>query len=124
MKPNLFELESTFGVTFSNPEEIISFCRKNFLSQKIICVSMGKDGAVLVTRDNAFFRAALDVPAKGLAGAGDAMVAGLVYALAKNLQEEEFLPTAMATAAASVILEGTQMCTHEGFLEMFKLIES
>jgi fructose-1-phosphate kinase PfkB-like protein len=48
----------------------------------------------------------------------------LVYALAKNLHEDEFLPTAMATAAASVILEGTQMCTHEGFLNMLEIFHA
>jgi len=124
LKPNLYEIESTFGVICSNSAEIVSFCReKLFVGKvKVICVSMGKDGAVLVTRDNAFFCPALNVQAKGLAGAGDAMVAGLVYAIVKNLSEEEFLPTAMATAAASVILEGTQMCTLEGFTNMLKIM--
>jgi fructose-1-phosphate kinase PfkB-like protein len=50
------------------------------------------------------------------------MVAGMVFAIANELPPQEFLPTAMATAAASVILEGTQMCSAEGFFEMKKLV--
>ncbi|MCL2224390.1 MAG: 1-phosphofructokinase family hexose kinase [Defluviitaleaceae bacterium] len=124
LKPNLFELESTFGVVCKTPQEIASFCRENLLrgNVQIVCCSMGENGAVLVTPQNAFFCPALNVQAKGLAGAGDAMVAGLVYAIAKNLPQEQFLPTAMATAAASVILDGTQMCTAQGFSDMLGIM--
>lgn len=140
LKPNLYELESTFGsltlvsmTRVSTREEnenrndtakIADFCRKeifskkNFFSPKIICVSMGENGAVLVTPKTAFFCPALDVEAKGVPGAGDAMVAGMAYALAGGLPENEFLPAAMAAAAASVVLDGTQMCTRGGFEKM------
>jgi 1-phosphofructokinase len=120
LKPNLFELESTFDVKLKTPREISDFCR-NIIEKfgvKIICVSMGAEGAVLVTPQNAFYCPALKLPAKGVAGAGDAMVAGLVHAVIQNLPEEEFLSAAMAAAAASVVLEGTQMCTLEGFNAM------
>ena len=119
IKPNLFELESTFGVKLKETTEIVSFRREKIASHvKIICVSMGAEGAVLVTPKNSFFCPALKIQAKGVAGAGDAMVAGLVHALIHNLPEEEFLPVAMSAAAASVVLDGTQMCTLEGFNEM------
>lgn len=129
IKPNLYELESTFGpVAAFGPGElraapqIAGFCKAHPALQgvKNICVSMGKHGAVLVTRENTYISPALDVPARGVAGAGDAMVAGLVYALAKNLPEADYLPTAMAAAAATVISEGTQMCTREDFEAMHK----
>lgn len=138
LKPNLFELESTFGQKFSfvafpaeregelvpSPLEIADFCRERFLPQRVnsVCVSMGEHGAVHVSANGAFFCPALRVPVRGLAGAGDAMVAGLVYALTKNLPQEITLQTAMATAAASVTLEGTQMCTAENFFEMQKIM--
>lgn len=122
IKPNRFELESTFGVKLPAPKDIADFCRSNIISHvvKIICVSLGADGAVIVTRAQARYCPALNVQPKGVAGAGDAMVAGMVYALASGLPEEEFLPNAMAAAAASVILEGTQMCTFQSFTEMLK----
>ena len=123
IKPNLFELTSTFGVKLKLPEEIANFCVKKILPYgvKIVCVSMGASGAVLVTPTGTFHSPALKVQARGVAGAGDAMVAGLAFALAENFPQEKLLPAAMAAAAASVMLEGTQMCTRGDFENMMNL---
>ncbi|MCL2386534.1 MAG: hexose kinase [Defluviitaleaceae bacterium] len=128
IKPNLFELTGAFGVSqrerlsAENPIEIAKFCREEIFSHsrrrgnlEIVCVSMGANGAVFATPENAFYCPALDVIAKGVAGAGDSMVAGMVYAYAKNFPRTKFLPCAMAAAAASITLDGTEMCTLEGF---------
>jgi len=116
IKPNLFELESAFGVVL-NSDEIADFCKKNIIAKgvQMVCVSMGADGAILVTREKIFSSPAISVSPKGVAGAGDAMIAGLIYANAKNFSQEKFLPSAIAAASASVILEGTQMCSREDF---------
>jgi len=141
VKPNLFELESTFGVKFSSPvqpKEIIDFCRASHVARpspsasatsngrrvalataQNICVSMGAGGAVLITGEDAYYSPALSVQAKGVAGAGDAMVAGLVFALAMGSPVEDYLPAAMAAAAASVMRDGTLMCTREEFDRFF-----
>jgi len=143
IKPNLFELETAFGVKLSGADEIAAFCREKLLAPsrnenlEIVCVSMGAEGAVLATRSGSFFCPALPVQAKGLAGAGDAMVAGCarrtaitggasanVGVLSKpdGLSGMEILSDAMAAAAASVILEGTQMCTAQGFRKMLEIM--
>jgi 1-phosphofructokinase len=100
-----------------NKKKIVQICREEIISRgvEIACVSLGAEGAILVSRANECFYPALDVVAKGVAGAGDAMVAGLVYAVYHGLPEEEFLACAMAAATASVILDGTEMCSLEGF---------
>ncbi|MCL1844350.1 MAG: 1-phosphofructokinase family hexose kinase, partial [Defluviitaleaceae bacterium] len=110
VKPNLFELEALGGKTFSkvSPQNL----------PKLVCISMGADGAVMVTQGGETFAPALDVEVRGVAGAGDAMVAGMVYALATGAPQEDFLRYAVAAAAASVALDGTQMCTREGFDKM------
>lgn len=121
IKPNLYELESTFGVRLPTPRDIAGFCRKKFFNQLEVqclwsaCVSMGAEGAVLITPTCSYYCPALDVPAKGIHGAGDAMVAGLIYAQITAQPEENLLPYAVAAAAASVMQEGTQMCTKEDF---------
>ncbi|MCL2197330.1 MAG: hexose kinase [Defluviitaleaceae bacterium] len=118
IKPNLFELESTFGGTG------VEFVRDKILSHgvKIACVSKGAEGAFLVTDAGEYSAPAPDIPVRGVAGAGDSMVAGLVYALYHGLPEQEYLSAAMAAASASVILEGTEMCTREGFMAMLEKI--
>lgn len=111
IKPNLYELESTFGVSLKTPAEIVNFCRTNLRSIKITAVSMGEEGAVLVTPDSAYFCPGIPVKAQGLAGAGDSMVAGLIHAIISGGGADEQLRMAAACATASVTLPGTELCT-------------
>lgn len=77
-----------------------------------ICLSMGADGARMINlvegklgTDN---RPAIPVQVRSLQGAGDAMVAGLCKAIYEE-QEEKMLDYALAMAASTIVLEGTQM---------------
>jgi 1-phosphofructokinase len=119
IKPNLFELESAFDVQLPTRKSIIEFCKKLIAGGiGMVCVSMGGDGALLITERGAYFAEALPLKIQGLAGAGDAMVAGLAYGLTLNAPPEEMLRMAAASASASVIREGTQMGTRAGYEEM------
>jgi len=119
VKPNLFELTATFNTKLDSPLEITEFCRENLINKGVYaaCVSMGADGAVLVSKNNAWYSPALKIQALGVQGAGDAMVAGLLFALHNNYDVKEYLPAAMAAASASACLEGTEMCSFEGFMD-------
>jgi len=117
IKPNLYELTTSFGVELPTKEDIAAFCKE--LARKygvgMICVSMGAEGAMLVTGTDAYYVSPPEVKVRGVQGAGDAMVAGLVYGLANSLPAPELLRVATAAAAASVERDGTLMCTWEGF---------
>jgi len=117
IKPNLFELESTFGVKLSTPREVVDFCRRNdnFKGIPLICVSMGADGAVLATPDAAYFCPALDVNVRGVQGAGDSMVAGLIHGVLSGVRPPDLLRYAIAAATASVIRDGTDLCCRADF---------
>ena len=122
IKPNLYELESSFGVKLATKEEITAFCRKLIQTYGVamICVSMGADGAVLVTGSAAYYVPGLELAVRGVQGAGDSMVAGLAYGLAHNMPAPELLRMASAAAAASVVRDGTLMCTGEDFERFLK----
>jgi len=117
IKPNLYELEHSFGVKLPTREKIVAFCKDLIKNHQIemICVSMGADGVMLVTATAAFFLPALDVHVKGVQGAGDALVAGIAYGITQGKPEPELLKIAAAAATASVIREGTLMCTREDY---------
>lgn len=125
IKPNLFELESTFGVTLSTHKDIIEFARTLIAKGiQIICCSLGAEGALIITQKEAFFAPALPLDVKAVQGAGDAMVAGLVYAMEKETDPtpDKLLRCAVAAASASVVREGTQMCDGVGFGEMLERV--
>ncbi|MCL2664074.1 MAG: 1-phosphofructokinase family hexose kinase [Defluviitaleaceae bacterium] len=126
VKPNLYELETAFDVSLPTKKDAADFCRKKLISElgvKIACVSMGGDGALLVTENGAHFTEGLPLAVRGAQGAGDSMVAGMALAYLNNLGGAEMLRYAAAAASASVIRDGTLMCTREGFDEMYKKIK-
>ncbi|MCL2287307.1 MAG: hexose kinase [Firmicutes bacterium] len=122
IKPNLFELESTFGVKFAASKDIADFCRACDILKDIpfICVSMGAEGAVLVTPTASYFCPGLGVDVRGVQGAGDSMVAGLIHGVLSQVTTPELLRYAVAAASASVTLDGTDLCKRAGFDAMLQ----
>ncbi|MBR6753792.1 MAG: 1-phosphofructokinase, partial [Clostridia bacterium] len=81
---------------------------------EMICLSLGPEGALLSTKDQAYFCPAADVPVLGTQGAGDSMLGGLLCALSKGETLPEALQFASAAAGASIMRPGTLLCTGEG----------
>lgn len=123
IKPNKDEFEETFGEKVYTKLDIIRAARKVIAQGvSIVCVSLGKDGAMLVTQDEAFYCSGVNIEVKGVQGAGDSLVAGMCYAIEHNLSHAEMLRYGVAAAHGSLILEGTQMCTRATFEQMLPLI--
>jgi len=115
-KPNIDELNGAFGTNLSGADEIVEFCLKTKFA-RLMLVSMGEKGSVLVTKNKAYHASPLRLEVKGLQGAGDSMVAGMVYAL--DSKPPEILKVATAAAAASIIRPGTELCTFADFTRLY-----
>lgn len=103
IKPNLQELEEFFDKTIHSQEEIITYAKKlQELGATNVLVSLGKDGAILVTKDSIYYAPS----AKGIlinsVGSGDSMVAGFLagYLKSNDYQEALHLGTACGGATA------------------------
>ena len=121
IKPNLYELETVYGAKLNSNEQIVSLCRK-FISRKgikLICVSMGSEGAIIVDAHRACYSPPLPLNVKGLQGAGDSMVAGICSAVIKGKPIDEILRFAVAAASGSIEREGTQLCTRKDFERIY-----
>ena len=116
IKPNRFELEMILGEERSTKEGIVEGARELLRSGvQILCVSLGEDGAVIVDPCRAYFAPALPVKVQSTVGAGDSMVAALCLAAEEDRPPAEMLRMATAAAAASVMTEGTQLCSRSDF---------
>ena len=116
IKPNLAEMEEAFNTEISDYSQIAELAADIIdRGVNIVCVSLGSEGAVIVNHKKAFYAPALSVPAKGVIGAGDAMVAGMCLGIEKNSPLKKILRFGIAAASASVIREGTQLCQKEDF---------
>jgi 1-phosphofructokinase len=121
LKPNLEELRELVGHPLDSPEAVRDAAR-SLLEQGVerVVVSMGADGAVFVDRELALLARPPRVTVASTVGAGDAMVAGIVYGLLHDLPLAEIARFATASGAYAVTRIGAGMA-HRAELE--KLIQ-
>lgn len=114
LKPNIHELQKLMGFD-KDDESIVIKAAKELIENgvKKVLVSLGEKGAIYITEDGVYSCEGLKVNVKSTVGAGDSMVAALVYSLINNLKDEETLAFANACGAASVEMEGTEACSLE-----------
>ena len=117
IKPNLDELRETFGVEAATHREVVQVGRSLLekTSVRVLCVSMGSDGAILVTKEEAWYSPGSPVTVRGVQGAGDSMVAGLCLGLLHGADPRELLCGAVAAAQGSLEKPGTLLCEREDF---------
>lgn len=110
IKPNQEEFVKTFLQEENLSDAYIQRIAKELLSNGLnyVCLSLGADGAMLISKNTIEKRPAISVPIRSLQGAGDAMVAGLCKAICDN-EEDKMLEYALNMAASTITLEGTQM---------------
>lgn len=124
IKPNEHELELHFNEKFKDLKTMISKAESLLKDGvEMIMLSLGKEGAVFITADKKFKIEPLKLDVKSTVGAGDAMVAGLAYALENKLELEEMLKTAAACSSATLIKNGTEMGSREDVESLKKMIK-
>ena len=111
IKPNVGELAKLIGVERLEMEEVNEAAKKIIAKggAEIVVVSLGPQGAVLVTKDTYEFVPAPNVAKKSTVGAGDSMVGGMVWALSQNKSLKEVIRWGVACGSAATMNEGTQL---------------
>ncbi|WP_010496905.1 1-phosphofructokinase [Paenibacillus elgii] len=112
IKPNIHELEALFNETFQTDTEIVSAARR--LTGKGIAyasVSLGAEGSILVSETEAVRAKPFPIVPLSTVGAGDSMVAALVYCLLKGKPLEEMARWTSAAGTVTASKPGTEVCT-------------
>jgi 6-phosphofructokinase 2 len=125
IKPNLNELSSLYGKEELQEKELVTAARSIINSKgcEVMVVSMGKDGAVLVTAEQDIHIVPPAVTIKSTVGAGDSMVAGMVFGLSKGMNWKEILQYGIACGTAATMNEGTALCKKERVEELLKELQ-
>lgn len=123
IKPNHFELEMLVGKGLGSIEEIKE-AAVEIVEQGvgIVLVSLGKDGAMIVSKDGAKYAKGLKVHVKNTVGAGDTMVSGAVKGLIGGGDIGEVLRQAAAAATCSIMQEGTGLSDTSKLKEIYDKI--
>lgn len=112
VKPSLRELRELTGLPLESEPHWVDATRALILQgqAEIVALSLGEQGALLVTADAAWRAQALPVAVASTIGAGDSFLAGLVWALSQSVDLSEALRLAMAAGAAALLTAGTALC--------------
>lgn len=125
IKPNIGELAKLIGVERLEMNEVAAAAQK--LIEKgyaeIIVVSLGPQGAVLVTANQTEFVAAPNVVKKSTVGAGDSMVGAMTWALSQNKSLKEVVQWGVACGSAATMNEGTQLFNVADASRLFKELQ-
>ncbi len=85
---------------------------------EVVAVSLGGDGAVLVTEGTTVHASATITAPLSTVGAGDCMLAGLLHGLTRGLPAADALAGAVTWGAAAVTLPGSSVPTPADLLEI------
>ena len=89
-------------------------------SAEVVVVSLGAEGAILVSKDITEFVNAPKVEKKSTVGAGDSMVGGIVWALSQNKTLKEVIQWGVSCGTAATMNEGTQLFKKEDAVKLFE----
>lgn len=125
VKPNIGELAKLIGVERLEQSEVEKAAKTLVEngSAEIIVVSLGAQGAILVTKDAMEFVKAPKVENKSTVGAGDGMVGGMVWALSQNKTLKEVIQWGVSCGTAATMNEGTQLFKKEDAEKLFQELQ-
>ena len=114
----LYEIAKAIKSPFDSIEDHISFVSEK-TNTKIICVTRGKDGAILFHKGKWFYNYGYKIKVKDTVGAGDSFLAILVYGIIKNQPLQHTLDKACAMGALVAGSIGANPDITEEKLSMF-----
>jgi 6-phosphofructokinase 2 len=126
IKPNISELCKMLNVDSLQNNEVHDAAQQAVRDgfAELIAVSMGPEGAWLVTADEKHFAAAPAVKKKSTVGAGDSMVAGITYMLQQQQPLQQVINFGVACGSAATMNEGTQLFKIEDVHKLYEQINS
>jgi 1-phosphofructokinase family hexose kinase len=123
IKPNSLEAEQGSGIPVRTPDDAArAACF--FLDQgvKLAAISMGKDGLVLSSREQALHVQPPEVQARNPTAAGDALLAGLVWALQQRLPMADVARWGVAAGTAAAMQDGSGVGSKKLVQELYEQI--
>lgn len=111
LKPSLREVEDLLGRNIRGDQEEMDAARELAASgaAEAVVLSLGSRGAVLADRTGARRLQAARVESRSAVGAGDSMVAGIVFGLDRGLSLEAAVRFGMASGTAAMLTPATEL---------------
>lgn len=135
LKPNLTELTELTGQALGSPEAIKAAANRLVPKAGLVCVSLGRHGAILVADKRSWLARPPKVKTRGSVGAGDSMVGAMCWRLmyhgltlpdqiaqASSSQLADVLAWGLAAGAATASTEGTVLGSAKRIRQLRRLV--
>ena len=112
IKPNLRELQELTHAPLTDPAARVKACRILIETgaATTVALTLGADGALLVTREAAHFARPPQIKPASAVGAGDSFLGALIRQIAAGHDIEDAFRQAVAAGAAALLNPGTELC--------------
>ena len=122
-KPSLRELRDLTGQALSDEDSQVAASRLIITNgqAEIVALSLGSEGALLITATQAWRALSLSVNVKTTIGAGDSFLAAMTYSLTHSASLELAMKHGMAAGSAALLNLGTSLCQPN---DLYQLLNS
>lgn len=112
IKPNLHEFQELAETAATDEASLVGAGRALIERYRleVIALSMGADGALLVTRDMAWRASGIAIAPISVSGAGDSFLGAMVWSLANGNSLQTALRYGVAGGSAALLNPGTELC--------------
>jgi 6-phosphofructokinase 2 len=112
VKPSLRELKELTNCALADDVQQVKACRHLIATRgaEIVALSLGAQGALLVTAGMAYSAQPPPIQPMSAVGAGDSFVGGMVWSLARGNSVVEAFRYGVAAGSAAVLNAGTELC--------------
>ncbi len=125
VKPNALEAGELTGMSVTSiPDALQALALVHRMGAIHVAISLGSLGAVYSDGLQACYAKAPSIEQHNPIGAGDAMLAGLVWAAQKSLPADEILRWGVACGAAAASLDGTAVGTLKQIETIVRIIKA
>ncbi len=115
VKPSLRELRTLMGTPLETQRDRIAACRSLIEGGRaeIVALTMGNQGAVLVTDRIQLFAKAVPIQPVSVVGAGDSFLGAMIWRLVTGHPIEDAFRYGVAAGSAALLAPGTELSRRE-----------
>ncbi|MGC9952977.1 MAG: 1-phosphofructokinase family hexose kinase [Rhizomicrobium sp.] len=125
VKPSLSEFSDLLDETNPDHTACLAAARNLVVNGKaeIVALTLGADGAMLVSREVALYAKPPSVTVRGTVGAGDSFLGLLVLSIARGTTLPEAFRQAVAAGSAALLSPGTGLCTPDVVAQLVNQVQ-
>ena len=112
VNPSLREFGELIAAPLESERDQVAACRGLLTSgqAEMVALTLGDQGALLVTRDRVLRAQAIPITPVSVVGAGDSFLGAMIWSLAGGHSVEDAFRYGMAAGSAALLMPGTELC--------------